>query len=59
MDNDLKNLNFLKVFHYVLGGISLVFACFPLLHVGLGIFMLLGGFQQEHNAHLNSLVGLL
>lgn len=49
MDNDLKHLNYLKIFHYVLGGFSLLFACFPLIHVGFGIAMVIGGFGHGHN----------
>ena len=37
---DLEHLNLLGVFHYVLGGIVGFFACMPLIHVGMGVFLL-------------------
>jgi len=36
----LEHLNLLGVFHYVLGGIVGFFACMPLIHVGVGVFLL-------------------
>jgi len=40
MSKDEEHLNLLALFHYVVGGIGAVFACFPLIHVGLGVAML-------------------
>lgn len=40
MNNDEEHLKLLALFHYVVGGIGAVFACFPLIHVGLGLAML-------------------
>jgi len=39
MNQDLEHLNLLSIFHYVVGGLTALFACFPLIHffVGLGI----------------------
>jgi hypothetical protein len=34
---DDEHLRLPSVFHYVLSGITAIFACFPLLHVGLGL----------------------
>lgn len=42
-----ETLTILSILHYVLGGFTALFACFPLFHVAVGIFMLLGGFQME------------
>ena len=44
MNEDLQHLKILSVFHYVVAGIGAVFACFPILHLMTGIFMLSGGF---------------
>jgi len=40
MNNDEEHLKLLALFHYVVGGIGAVFACLPLIHVGLGVAML-------------------
>ncbi|MCM8533003.1 MAG: hypothetical protein NE330_17680 [Lentisphaeraceae bacterium] len=36
MNKDIEHLSLLKVFHYVVGGISCLTACIPLLHVAIG-----------------------
>ena len=36
MDEDLKYLELLAIFHYVLGGVTALFACLPLFHVAFG-----------------------
>jgi hypothetical protein len=38
---DAEHLRLLGIFHYVLGGLTGLFACFPLIHVALGAVMLL------------------
>jgi len=35
-----RNLNTLSLFHYIAGAIFVVFACIPLIHVGIGIAMI-------------------
>jgi hypothetical protein len=44
MTEDEKNLDLLAIFHYVVGGFTAFFACFPLLHVIFGLIMLLADF---------------
>jgi hypothetical protein len=44
---DQRNLNLLAVFHYVLGGITALFACFPLIHVFMGIAIVSGKLIDE------------
>jgi len=46
-DEDANHVNLLGIFHYVLGGITLVFAFCPSLHLTLGIAMLMGGLEDE------------
>ncbi|MEW6572416.1 MAG: hypothetical protein AB1374_02115 [Bacillota bacterium] len=48
MTQDEQNLNLLSVFHYVLGGITALFSCFPFLHLAMGIAMLSGKFDGEN-----------
>ncbi|CAM2010134.1 hypothetical protein [Acanthopleuribacter pedis] len=46
MNQDLEHLRLLTIFHYVAAILLAVFACFPLIHLFLGIFMISGGFNQ-------------
>lgn len=48
---DLDHLRLLSIFHYIVAGISALFACFPLIHFGLGLFMLAAPqqFGPPHN----------
>ena len=39
-NQDAEHLRLLTVFHYVVGGLTAVCACFPFIHLGIGIFML-------------------
>jgi hypothetical protein len=47
MSEDERNLDFLAVFHYVVGGLTALFACFPLIHVAIGLAMVLGAFKGK------------
>ena len=40
MENDLEHLKLLSIFHYVLAGITGLFACFPVIHFVFGIIIL-------------------
>lgn len=52
MANDSENhLNLLAIFHYILGGLSALCGCIPLIHVTLGLLMLSGQFHPGHAAH--------
>lgn len=37
--NDEEHLRLLSIFHYVSGGLTAFVACFPLLHVGMGLIL--------------------
>jgi MFS family permease len=37
MNQDEEHLKLLAIFHYVVGGMGTLFACFPLLYVGMGV----------------------
>lgn len=39
-DNN-DHLRLLSVFHYIVAGLSALFACFPIIHLVLGLFMIL------------------
>ena len=42
MTQDEQNLDLLSVFHYVVGGLTALFACIPFIHLAIGIAMLCG-----------------
>ena len=42
MTQDEKNLDLLSIFHYIVGGITGLMSCFPVIHVIMGIAMLSG-----------------
>ena len=39
MTTDEEHLRMLSIFHYVLGALGCVFACFPLIHMVLGLVL--------------------
>jgi hypothetical protein len=43
-DQNEQYLNLLAIFHYVVGGLTALFACFPVFHLTMGLSMLIGGF---------------
>jgi hypothetical protein len=45
-DETARQLDLLAVFHYVLAGITALFALFPVLHLAMGIWMVSGGFPE-------------
>jgi len=44
MNQDLDQIKILAIFHFIVAGISGVFACFPIFHLMMGISMLTGNF---------------
>ena len=40
-NQDEEQLRLLAIFHYVVGGLTALAACFPLIHLAIGLFMLL------------------
>lgn len=42
MDDDQQHLDLLSIFHYIVGGLALVFSFFPVLHLAMGIAMVTG-----------------
>ena len=57
---DLEHLRLLSIFHYVVAGIAALFACFPILHLVVGVLMLSGAFPENDPAEGNimTLVGI-
>ncbi len=40
MSEDIEHLKLLSIFHYVVAGLTALFACFPVIHLSIGISML-------------------
>ena len=49
-NEDLKHLDLLALFHYVLGGITALFSCIPFMHVFMGLAMVSGKIFSEGNS---------
>jgi hypothetical protein len=46
MDEDLGRLKILSIFHYIVAAMAGLFACFPIIHLLIGITILTGGFFE-------------
>jgi hypothetical protein len=48
MNQDQEHLRLLSIFHYIVGGLTALFALFPAIYLVIGIFMLVapGGFDS-------------
>ncbi|MBN4073971.1 hypothetical protein JYT61_00260 [bacterium AH-315-E10] len=56
MNDDLQHLRLLSIFHYIVGGMGCLFACFPIIHMLVGIGVM-GGSLMSGNAE-EGIVGL-
>lgn len=43
-NQDAERLHLLSIFHFIMGGLTALFACFPIFHLTLGISMVTGNF---------------
>src|SRR5690349_17331713 len=62
MNQDEEHLRLLSVFHYVCAVLAAIFACFPIIHLVVGLVLLLRpGFigPQNSQPHPERFVGLL
>jgi len=51
INQDDEHLRLLSVFHYVVAGITALFACFPIIHLIIGIAMLSGALDGPFGEH--------
>ncbi|MCL4275580.1 MAG: hypothetical protein KJZ77_17040 [Anaerolineales bacterium] len=54
---DEQYLQLLSIFHYIVGGMVGLFACFPIIHFAFGLSMLVSGFTQSPQGE-PALIGL-
>lgn len=62
MNQDEEHLRLLSIFHYVCAGLAAVFACFPMVHLVIGLVLLLHPQflgPQNNQPHPEKLVGLM
>jgi hypothetical protein len=52
MKEDEQYLKIISIFHYIVGGLAGLFACFPILHFAVGIGMLISSFVQPQEGGL-------
>ena len=50
MNQDEQHLNLLGIFHYIVGGMTALFACIPMIHLAIGIAMLTGAMGRGPEA---------
>ncbi len=47
IQQDVENLKLLSIFHYVLGGITAIFSCLPIIHLLIGIAIVTGQLDPD------------
>ena len=47
MNDDQQHLDLLSIFHYIVGGLALVFSFFPVIHLAMGIAMVTGTLETN------------
>jgi hypothetical protein len=58
MNEDLQYLKLLSIFHYVVGGLAALFACFPIMYIAIGILTIYApGTMDSQDDALPSLFG--
>ena len=45
---DEDHLRLLSIFHYIVGGLGALFACFPILHLGMGLAFIFAPHQMTN-----------
>ena len=55
MNQDLEHLRLLAIFHYVVAAMAALVACFPLIHLTIGLVFLLAP-ESMQNGHPTTLM---
>ena len=58
-DKNTEHLQLLRIFHFVLGGMTLLFSLFPVIHLVIGIAILSGAFEGNGNNPPPPIFGLM
>ncbi len=63
VDQDTEHLRLLSIFHYVVAGLGALFACFPVIHLVMGLVMVFSPSSFEphrpHEAETLRVVGIV
>src|SRR5438132_7820213 len=57
VNDDLEHLRLLALFHYIVAGLAGLCACFPIIHLVIGIGLLSGWLDQGKNGPPPQMVG--
>lgn len=49
MNQDQQHLELLSIFHYIVGGLTALFACFPIFHLIIGIVFIIASKSSDAN----------
>ena len=49
-NQDVEHLKLLSIFHYIVAGVFGLFSLFPLIHVGVGLAVVSGAFEDGSNS---------
>lgn len=52
MNENMQHLKLLSVFHYVVGGLAALFACFPIFHLVIGIVFIAASSTGKCNGEM-------
>ena len=58
MKADIEHLKLLSIFHYVVAGFAALFALFPIIHLIIGLFVLLGSLNGDEDPEAR-IVGIM
>ncbi len=50
-NQDVEQLRFLSIAHYIVGGLMALFSMFPVIHLAIGIAIVSGAFSDEADAN--------
>jgi len=59
LSSDEQHLKLLSIFHYVAGGLAALFACVPIIHLVVGLFMLIAPRSVDSSTPPPALFGLI
>ncbi len=48
---DTEHLKLLSIFHYVIGGMAVLFACIPIIHLVIGLFFIIAPEKLGHGSN--------
>lgn len=59
MNRDIEQLRLLAIFHYIVAGLVALFACFPVIHLVIGLLLVFSPEIFEHGSQTNASMDLM